>query len=90
MDPSSETPVPDKSDDAAAGSNGVNGTGPTDPCADFPGPAPIRLSEEELDRLRAEISEEEILALLQEMRETGSISSEELLRSIEEAAAGNG
>jgi hypothetical protein len=90
MNPNEQTPKPDRSDEPeAARTNGTNGPWPIDPFAGLPGPSPIRLSEEELARIRDEVSEEEIVALLREMERTGGLTSEEFFRGLEEAAGGN-
>jgi hypothetical protein len=87
MNPNNKTPEPNRPEGSAeAGTNGANGHRPTDPFAGFPGPAPIRLSPEELARIRDEVSEEEIIALLREMRETGGLELADFLPELKRAA----
>jgi hypothetical protein len=48
-----------------------------------------RFTPEELDAFRQEVSEEELMALLAEIKETGGVSSAEMLEAIERAANGD-
>jgi hypothetical protein len=83
MEPHNETPVPGRDNEpAGAGANGMNGGG-------FFDPAPFRFSPEELARIRDEVSEEELIALLKEMEGTGGLTSEEFFRGLEQAAGGD-
>jgi hypothetical protein len=82
-DPSAAPPTPETN-----GQNGASerkyGVWP------FDGPQPYKLTPEELEWTLQQFSREDTLAGLREIEETGGFSSEEFLRTVEQAAKDDG